>query len=494
MHLHSRTLLGAAVLAIVGTFVLQPPSYAAKSTIGASTTKPIVKETFTLSGKLSKKGARTVTLQYKKGSTWTKVKTTRSSSSGSYKFWTSVPEDINREFRAVAHGSTTPARMIYPQAQTVRVSFDKAPIGQSMDTTQQSLTHGTITFEPGRKDRTVSVEREDGSGGWVKVASGRQGSTGQFGFWAKLSNGTTYRATATKSKGAPWVGSNPSVYASFPLKLNEGFTTSGIDADPDYWSDRQTGTRLAHTRKVSMSHPNATSVVDGKLQVRVQKGRDEYKNFNAYTKKEWADHTLKYINGHVSTENKFSFTYGFAAARVKFATNRGQHGSFWLQHPSGVPGDEIDTVEFFGKGYVKSGIKGGLSHYIHTPWGSGTKKIGDVVDSRKWFASGKTPYNSYHVYSVEWTPKSYVFRLDGHVVRTISRTTSTQEQFIVISQLTSDWELEEVFRTGRSSLRKALESEIAAGGSKTYVDWVKVWVDPKGTYSDASKGISKQKP
>ncbi|HZK35415.1 MAG TPA: glycoside hydrolase family 16 protein, partial [Aeromicrobium sp.] len=354
------------------------------------------------------------------------------------------------------------------------------------------LTHGTITFEPGRKGRTVSVERQSDDGRWVKVASGRQGSTGKFGFWAKLSNGTTYRATAAKSKGARWVGSNPSVYASFPLKLDEGFTTSGIDADPDYWSDRQTGTRLAHTRKVSMSHPNATSVVDGKLQVRVQKGRDDYKNFNAYTKKEWARHTLKYINGHVSTENKFSFKYGFAAARVNFAKNRGQHGSFWLQHPSSVQGDEIDTVEFFGKGYPKRG----LSHFIHTPYKKKTTKIGGLVDSHKWFAKGKTPYNSYHVYSVEWTPRKYVFRMDGHVAKTINRrTTSKQEQFIVISQLTSDWELEEVDRKGRSSLRKALKSEIAAGGSKTHVDWVKVWVDPKkGTYSDASKGISKQQP
>ena len=62
------------------------------------------------------------------------------------------------------------------------------------------------------------------------------------------------------------------------------------------------------------------------------------------------------LNGHVSTEATYSFTYGVAAARVKFQKPRGMHGSFWLQSPTfgAVPGDakqsgsEIDTVEYFG--------------------------------------------------------------------------------------------------------------------------------------------------
>lgn len=486
MHFRSRTIPGAVVLAMAGTMFLQAPSYAAKSRISASTTKPIVNESFAISGKLSKSGKRAVTVQYLLGSTWTKLATTKSSKSGAFKLTTRIPKDVNRKYRAVSSVGTTPMKWIYPQAQSMRVSFAKAPIGQSRSTKTQNLTSGTAAFTPARNGRGVSVERKLSSGKWTKVATGRQDKTGRFTFWGYVPSGATYRATAAKAKGAAWAGSTPWIYKSFPLKLNENFNGSRLNSR--YWTYRQTGSRLAHTRKVSMSHPSATGVKGGTLQLRVHKASSKHKNYNNYSKKEWKGKTLKYINGHVGTENKFSFKYGFAAARVNFATNRGQHGSFWLQSAR-AGGDEIDTVEFFGKGYPKRG----LSHFIHTRSGSKTKKIGGLVDSHKWFAKGHTPYNSYHVYSVEWTPRKYVFRMDGHVVKTINRTTSKQEQFLVLSQLTSDWELEEVYRKGRSSLRKAFEKELK-NGSTTSVDWVRVWVDPSGTYSDASKGIVKQKP
>ena len=58
------------------------------------------------------------------------------------------------------------------------------------------------------------------------------------------------------------------------------------------------------------------------------------------------------LNGHIGTDNAFSFKYGVAAARIKFPRLRGQHGSFWMQpvggmYPGGT-GHEIDVTEFFG--------------------------------------------------------------------------------------------------------------------------------------------------
>ena len=40
-----------------------------------------------------------------------------------------------------------------------------------------------------------------------------------------------------------------------------------------------------------------------------------------------------YLNGHVGTENTYSFTYGVSAARIKFQKPSGMHGSFWMQSP-----------------------------------------------------------------------------------------------------------------------------------------------------------------
>ena len=71
------------------------------------------------------------------------------------------------------------------------------------------------------------------------------------------------------------------------------------------------------------------------------------------------------LNGHIGTDEGFSFRYGFAAARIKFPRLRGQHGSFWMQpvggmYPGGT-GHEIDVTEFFGARRKRSG----LFSYIH---------------------------------------------------------------------------------------------------------------------------------
>ena len=58
------------------------------------------------------------------------------------------------------------------------------------------------------------------------------------------------------------------------------------------------------------------------------------------------------LNGHIGTDNAFSFRYGVAAARIKYPRLRGQHGSFWMQPVGGMSpggtGHEIDVTEFFG--------------------------------------------------------------------------------------------------------------------------------------------------
>ena len=127
-----------------------------------------------------------------------------------------------------------------------------------------------------------------------------------------------------------------------------------------------------------------------------------------------------YLNGTISTSGKFSYTYGYAAARIKFAKGRGQHGGFWMQPQVqasryGSPartGAEIDIAEFFGKGYSN----GGLAHFLYTyPRKGKTTKYGDVFRRASTALAGKSDswWSRYHVFSVEWTPTGYVFRIDG---------------------------------------------------------------------------------
>ena len=131
------------------------------------------------------------------------------------------------------------------------------------------------------------------------------------------------------------------------------------------------------------------------------------------------------LNGHISTEDTLSFRYGFAAARIKFQPLRGQHGAFWMkpqdrqrvfndpepQRPR-RSGAEIDVIEWFGNDQPS----GGLSSYAYYPGLEGeTVKVGNWLKNPSRFLSGADDSwsSQFHVFSVEWTPDSYTFRIDG---------------------------------------------------------------------------------
>ena len=69
------------------------------------------------------------------------------------------------------------------------------------------------------------------------------------------------------------------------------------------------------------------------------------------------------LNGHVGTEGVYGFTYGFAAARIRTQSARGQHAAFWMQAVGGqqtggpkAGGAEIDIMEYFGDDHPEGGL------------------------------------------------------------------------------------------------------------------------------------------
>ncbi len=68
----------------------------------------------------------------------------------------------------------------------------------------------------------------------------------------------------------------------------------------------------------------------------------------------------------------------------------------------------------------------------------------------------------YHVFSVEWTPKRYVFRIDGQEIYRTSKGVSGQEQYLILSLLSSDYELSALGGDGK--LPQTMD-----------VDWVRTW-------------------
>ena len=177
-----------------------------------------------------------------------------------------------------------------------------------------------------------------------------------------------------------------------------------------------------------------------------------------------------YLNGQVSTQHvPHAFTRGTFAARIKFPRQRGQHGGFWMQpvrsrYLPGRParsGAEIDVVEFFGKGYPEGGLASFLYNYGIE---RGTKKIGGVWPrATRMLGRRDAWWKSYHVFSLEWTERSYTFSVDGRVHWRTGRGVSGIDEYLILSMLTSDWELLQAKRLG-----------IRPRGTMK-VDWVRVW-------------------
>ena len=221
----------------------------------------------------------------------------------------------------------------------------------------------TATVKPVKVGRKVVLERLVGTS-WKKVGTAKQEKSGDANFRAAVSSGgaaITYRATAQKFQGLKAVSSTS---ADTTQWLTPTFTDefSGSTLSP-VWSMRGQKYEPQSKRKCSKGDPKAVKVGGGTLRLSVIKDKSAKGKCTATSRK--LKKKISYrLNGHVGTENTYSFTYGVSAARIKFQKPSGMHGSFWMQSPifGSVPGDakasgtEIDTVEYFGSEYQQGGL------------------------------------------------------------------------------------------------------------------------------------------
>jgi beta-glucanase (GH16 family) len=126
--------------------------------------------------------------------------------------------------------------------------------------------------------------------------------------------------------------------------------------------------------------------------------------------------TRDYTSARLLTRGKFSQAYGRFEARIKIPFGQGIWPAFWLlgdnigETPWPACG-EIDIMENIGR--EPQTVHG----TIHGPGYSGDGGIGSpysLSDAR--FA------DSFHVYAVEWEPKTIRFYVDDHLYRTITET------------------------------------------------------------------------
>ena len=319
------------------------------------------------------------------------------------------------------------------------------------------------TIKPVRPGRRVWLQVQAGEA-WRSVARTRQDARGRAEFAAAArvdGHAATYRVRAFAAGRLPALTSAPVSTARW-LETTWTDEFSGTELRP-VWNHR--GRDYAHgsRRSCAKGDPRAVSVGGGALRLSVIVDPDTNKRCRVQGRDAVPGRFAYRLNGHVGTEGEFSFRYGVAAARIKFHRLRGQHGAFWLQAPGGVypggPGTEIDVVEYFGDHHPQ----GGLATFTHRY--DGRRKVssgGWVPRSRSYLASRKDGWSKgYHVFSVEWTPRMLIFRIDGRETGRMRQGVSAARQFPILSLIAANYEIPKI-------KEKRLPQHM-------YVDWIRVW-------------------
>ncbi|MDR7255141.1 beta-glucanase (GH16 family) [Nocardioides sp. BE266] len=335
--------------------------------------------------------------------------------------------------------------------------------GREVAGPDDASTAVVATIKPVRPGRRVWLQVQHGDT-WASVARTRQDRRGRAEFAAAArvdGRAATYRVRAFAAGRLPALTSDPVSTARW---LDATFTDefSGTELRP-VWNHR--GRDYAHgsRRSCTKGDPRAVRVGGGALRLSVLEDPDATKRCRVKGRDAVPGRFAYRLNGHVGTEGEFSFRYGVAAARVKFQRLRGQHGAFWLQAPGGVypgaTGTEIDVVEYFGDHHPQ----GGLATFMHRY--EGRRKVttgGWIPEQASYLANRQDGWSKgYHVFSVEWTPRLLVFRIDGRETGRMRQGVSAVRQFPILSLIAANYEIPKI-------KEKRLPQHM-------YVDWVRVW-------------------
>jgi beta-glucanase (GH16 family) len=182
--------------------------------------------------------------------------------------------------------------------------------------------------------------------------------------------------------------------------------------------------------------------------------------------------TFDFVSGRIDTRDRFEFTYGTAAARMKLAPGAGLWPAFWALGNGRWPDTgEIDVMENVGDPGWTSVALHGPGYFGDTPL---VKRA--TVDISAW-----------HVYSVDWTADLLTFRIDGKEIYRVTKADVEKYgrwSFDNPKHLIVNLALGGAYPHGVNKIEKpyvgmsdATLAAIKGGKADTLVDWVRVTGD-----------------
>jgi beta-glucanase (GH16 family) len=187
--------------------------------------------------------------------------------------------------------------------------------------------------------------------------------------------------------------------------------------------------------------------------------------------------SVDFVSGRIDSRGKFEFTHGRAAARIKMPDAVGVWPAFWLLGNGTWPDTgEIDIMEYVGEADWTGVALHGKGYSGETP----------IVN--KYFFEPGTDATGWHEYSVEWTPREILFKVDGRLTYRATRAMvehygpwsfDTPKHLILNFALGGAYP----FKTNgidapypglpASTVERIRQNDIAM-----YVDWVRVYRNP----------------
>jgi beta-glucanase (GH16 family) len=318
------------------------------------------------------------------------------------------------------------------------------------------------TFRPAQPGTTVLLQR-DTDDGWRTVDSAPQDRSGAADFDVRPG---VYRARVEATRRTTAVSTDRVQTRAWHTSFEDTF--GGDALDPTVWNDQ---VRLHESvwapRTCGRSDPSARRVAGGVLHLGIAADpalADERCHYSHPTGSGTHDYLLY---AQVATEHTRLFRHGIFAARIRVQRSRGMHSAFWMLprdrrfqegDPSG--GTEVDIMEYFGERPSGRDTIGSFIHYYDPGWV--LAKRGAVFPrARRVLDPGERWWDEYHVFSVEWTPEEYVFRVDGREYYRETEAVSLAEHYLVLSMQAVDYELEHLTRDEY--------------GDTARVDWVRVY-------------------
>jgi hypothetical protein len=316
------------------------------------------------------------------------------------------------------------------------------------------------TIDPADEGGEVTLESEDG-GSWTEVGTAEQDENGSVSFVLPAGDAdNSYRVTSGGATSQTVAGDTWG-----EADFDDEFDGKALSQD---WMNRGEGYNPEGLRACSAGSGDAVDVAGGTLGLSVLLDPDRVgetctaKKANGKVEGKFAYR----LNGQIAPNGHY-FKYGVLAARIKFQEKQGQHGSLWMQPAisesttdSAKGGAEIDVIEYFGDG-VKNG---GLASFVYKLTPDGPEKVGGQLPDPDQYLAGQDDswFDQYHVFSVEWTPDEYIFRIDGQETYRTSEGISHQPEYPILSLLSSDYELQHL--GGDENLPQTMN-----------VDWLRFW-------------------